>query len=204
MIAVVSFFVALVCLAASARRVHLVTTATSFDVELLVRELRGDAGARRGPAVTQALAESDAPWEGQVARAVRAKDPRVRVAELNEAFTELDFALSRWSRVPRVCASLSSSVGFLLAALLLRQGLSDPTALSGDVLELVTSGLVGQALTVVGFGLAGAIGCAALKAQADRAARAAASFADELVDRIEELGARAVAAGESGASPDAP
>jgi hypothetical protein len=72
------------------------------------------------------------------------------------------------------------------------------------VLELVTSGLVGQALTVVGFGLAGAIGCAALKAQADRAARAAASFADELVDRIEELGARAVAAGESGASPDAP
>lgn len=204
MIAIVSFVVALVCLAASARRVHFVHTATAFDVEVLVRELRGDAGARRGPSVTAALAESDAPWEGQVARAVCAKDARVRVAELNEAFTELDFALSRWSRVPRVCASLSSSVGFLLAALLLRQGLSDPTALSGDVLELVTSGLVGQALTVVGFGLAGALGCAALKAQADRASRDVASFADELVDRIEELGAREVDAREGVASAESP
>ena len=42
MIAIVSFLVALVCLAASARRLHFVHTATAFDVEVLVRELRGD------------------------------------------------------------------------------------------------------------------------------------------------------------------
>ncbi len=187
---IVSALCAIACVAASARRLLIVHHATEHDLEGLVVALRGDAGARRGAVVSRALAGEEG-WEGAVARAIAMETPNVRVAEINEQLTELDFQLSRWSRVPRVCASLSSSAGFLLAAVLLREGLSDPSALSGDVGELVTSGLVGQALTVVGLGLAGAVACAALKARADRAARDGSRAADELVDRLEELAARA-------------
>lgn len=187
-------FVAVVCagacVAASARRLLLVHRATALDLDAIVVELRGDAGARRGAKVAAALANEPS-WEGGIARALALSEPMHRVAELNELLTELDFQLSRWSRVPRVCASLSSSAGFLLAAALLREGLADPTALSGDVGELVTSGLVGQALTVVGFGLAGAVACAALKARADRAAKMGSLAADAFVERLEELAERA-------------
>ncbi len=190
LIAMVSALVALACLYASARRVLFVHEATCHDLQRLVEELRGDAGARREAWLSAALASEDDTWEGAVVRALAEREVRVRVGELNEQLTELDFQLTRWSRVPRVCASLSSSVGFLLAALLLRRGLVDPTALSGDVPTLVTTGLVGQALTVVGFGLAGAVGCAALQARANRAARAGSEAADELVDRLETLAKR--------------
>lgn len=188
-IAIVSALVALACVWASARRLRFVDGATRHDLTRLVEELRGDAGARRGRSISSALATEDS-WEGAVVRALREPDPRIRVAELNEQLTELDFELTRWSRVPRVCASLSSSIGFLLAALLLRQGLVDPTALSGDVSELVTGGLVGQALTVVGFGLAGAVACAALQARGNRASRVTSEAADDFIERLETLDAR--------------
>jgi len=200
-IALFSVLVATICIAASGRRLLFVHEATRYDVGRLVEELRGDAGASRGARVSAGLAQEDC-WEGAVVRALAHEDPRVRVAELNEQLADLDYELSRWSRVPRVCASLSSSIGFLLAALTLRQGLSDPTALSGDVSELVTVGLVGQALTVVGLGLAGAVACAALKARGDRAARAGSEAADDFVERLETLSQRARAAGH--VSPAAP
>ena len=201
LIAMVSAIVALACLYASARRVLFVHEATRHDLQRLVEELRGDAGARREAWLSAALAAEDDTWEGAVVRALAEPEVRVRVGELNEQLTELDFQLTRWSRVPRVCASLSSSVGFLLAALLLRRGLVDPTALSGDVPTLVTTGLVGQALTVVGFGLAGAVGCAALQARANRAARAGSEAADELVDRLDTLAKRR-REGEAGESSE--
>lgn len=192
--AFVAALVALACLVASARRVFFAHTATRYDLQRLVEELRGNAGALRAPRVRERLLDSES-WEGDVVRALAAEDPRVRVAELNEALTELDFRLGRWARVPRVCASLSSSIGFLLAALLLRRGLSDPTALSGEVAELVTSGIVGQAMAVAGFGLAGAVGCAAFQARGQRAAKACSSAADAFIERLETLDARARDAG---------
>jgi len=189
---IVPFFAALfagACVAVSARRLLFVHQATDLDLATIEVALRGNAGARRGASVSRAL-EGRSGWEGEVARAIALEAPNARIAELNEQLTELDFQLSRWSRVPRVCASLSSSAGFLLAAVVLREGLADPTALSGDVGELVTGGLVGQALTVVGLGLAGAVACAALKTHADRAARDGSRAADELIERLEELAAR--------------
>ena len=38
-----------------------------------------------------------------------------RVALVNEQLAELDYLAQRWERVPRVCASISTSFGFLLA-----------------------------------------------------------------------------------------
>jgi hypothetical protein len=189
----VAALVALACLVASARRVFFAHTATRYDLGRLVEELRGNAGALRSSRLRERLLESDS-WEGDVVRALSAQDARIRVAELNEALTELDFRLGRWARVPRVCASLSSSIGFLLAALLLRRGLSDPTALSGDVADLVTSGIVGQAMAVAGFGLAGAVGCAAFQARGQRAAKACSAAADAFLERLETLDARERAA----------
>ncbi len=182
--------VALACFLASARRMWFVLSATSHDLDRVVEELRGDAGARRAGRIARAMRREASSWEAETLAAVAHRDVVRRTAELNEQMTELDHRLARWSRVPRVCASLSSSVGFLLAALLMRRGLADPASLAGDVQELVTTGLVGQALTVVGFGLAGAVGCAALHARGRRAAKDGSLAADAFVARLEVLGDR--------------
>ena len=78
---------------------------------------------------------------------------KARMALVNEQLREVDWSLGKWARVPRVCASISSSAGLLLATFVLRAGLKDPSALSGDIGELVTSGLVGQALGVASLGI---------------------------------------------------
>ncbi len=193
--------VALACVSASARRLWFVLSATTYDLDRVVEELRGNAGARRAGRIRAALARTDS-WERDVVLALAHADPVRRTAELNEQLTELDFRFVRWSRVPRVCASLSSSGGFLLAALLMRQGMADPTALSSSVSDLVTTGLVGQALAVVGFGLAGAVGCAALQARGNRAAKEGAAAADAFVARLEVLAERERAGAPVALDPD--
>lgn len=189
LIPLVAALVALGCFFASARRLRFALSATLHDLDRVVEALRGDAGARRAERIAHAL-RGEPSWEADILAAFEHRDPRRRTAELNEQLTELDYRLARWSRVPRVCASLSSSVGFLLAALLMRRGLADPASLAGDVQELVTTGLVGQALTVVGFGLAGAVGCAALHARGRRAAKDGTLAADAFIARLEALADR--------------
>lgn len=189
LIPVAAAVVALACFGASARRLWFALTATSHDLERVVEALRGDAGALRAGRIAQAM-RREGSWEAEVLTAFDGRDVLRRTAELNEQMTELDHRLARWSRVPRVCASLSSSVGFLLAALLMRRGLADPASLAGEVQDLVTTGLVGQALTVVGFGLAGAVGCAALHARGRRAAKDGSLAADAFVARLEALADR--------------
>ncbi|HRH01014.1 MAG TPA: hypothetical protein PLR99_32445 [Polyangiaceae bacterium] len=189
LIPVAAAVVALACFAASARRLWFALTATAHDLDRVVEALRGDAGARRAGRIVQTM-RGEASWEAEVLAAFESRDAVRRTADLNEQMTELDHRLARWSRVPRVCASLSSSVGFLLAALLMRRGLADPASLAGDVQDLVTTGLVGQALTVVGFGLAGAVGCAALHARGRRAAKDGSLAADAFVARLEALADR--------------
>lgn len=179
--------VALACVVASAQRLRYAMSATAYDLSRLVEALRGDAGARRAGAICAALEADPSSWERDVVVALAEPDERRRAAEVNEQLTELDHRIGRWARVSRVCASVSSSAGFLLAAVALRRGLVDPDALTGDTGALVTTGVVGQALGVVAFGLAGALGCAALQARGRRAAREQSVAADAFVERLETL-----------------
>jgi hypothetical protein len=92
--------------------------------------------------------------------------------------------MQRWARVPRVCASIATSAGFLLATLVMRRGLAEAD-LSGETGDLVVRALVGDALTVAGFGIVGTAFCIAAMAQARRLVQDRAAAADRLVERLE-------------------
>ncbi len=174
---------ALACVAASARRLWLAANATALhpeDALMAVRE--GGIDALR----TAAEKEPHADWERDLLGALATPDEKARVALVNEQLTELDYRIQRWARVPRVCASVAASFAFLLATLVLRQGLAEERELlSADVAELVVKGLVGDALTVAAMGLVGTAFCIAAQSQANRIAAARTKAADQLVEALE-------------------
>ncbi len=188
MITVLAIVVAVLCVAASVRRLLFVLPPDGLDTGEIVVALRGDAGRARFPGVASRVAKLPAgAWEREIFAAASERPAEVRASLLNEQLRERDFDLARWSRVPRVCASIATSSGLLLATTALRAGLQDPDALAADVGQLVTSGAVGQALDVAMVGLAGAVACLALQASANRLAKAELAATDELVGRVEAL-----------------
>jgi hypothetical protein len=205
-IAVVALFVALGCAAASARRVWLAVSATAIDPdEVLALVTRNP---ERGVEVLRRAAAADtaAEWERDLLEALSERDAEKRAALVNEQLTELGRRMERWSAVPRVCARVSSSAAFLLAALVLRQGLSAPDALSPDVSELLVDGLIGQGLTVAALGFVGTAFCVAAHGQTKRLTRTRAEAADKMVERLESLVAAryAVTAGIYRGAPPEP
>jgi hypothetical protein len=131
--------------------------------------------------------EPAADWERDLLDAL-GSPPAQRVALVNEQLTELDYRIQRWARVPRVCASIATSSGFMLATLVLRNGLAaDPGDLPSDAGELIVNGLVGNALTVAAMGIIGTAFCIAAHAEARRIAKARMKGADRLVERLEAL-----------------
>jgi hypothetical protein len=187
MIPFVAVLVALACAAASARRVWYAANATALHPEDIVTALAGAKGTEAITALRELVAkEPEADWERELIEAMAAP-PELRVALVNEQLTELDYRIQRWSRVPRVCASIATSFGFLLATLVLRQGLADAGDLPTDVGELVVRGLVGDALTVGAMGMVGTAFCIGAASEAKRIAKGRTSGADKLVERLEIL-----------------
>lgn len=186
MIAAFALLVALVCSAASARRVWIVVHATALHPEEVLAML---GRAPRGLAVLRAAVakEPSAEWERDLLEALSEPAADKRAALVNEQLTELGRKLDRWSSVPRVCARVSSSAAFLLAALVLREGLATPDSLSPEVSELLFHGLIGQGLTVAGLGFVGTGFCVAAHTQARAIARDRARSADAMVEKLEEL-----------------
>jgi hypothetical protein len=196
--------VAIACAAASARRLWLVANATGLDPEVVLDRLGvsrtpakkkteraepSDEERSRAQAAIDALREAiakepAAEWERDLLSALDTKDPDARAALVNEQLTELDWRIQRWARVPRVCASIATSFGFLLATLVLRRGLAEAD-LTGDVGELIVRGLVGDALTVAVFGIVGTAFCIAAQNSAKRLAKRRLDAADRLVEHLE-------------------
>ncbi len=117
-----------------------------------------------------------ADWERDLLDALQASGA-LRVALVNEQLAELDYRAQRWGRVPRVCASISSSAGFLLAALVMSIGLaSDDVNLEDAVVA---------AINTVTIGMAGAAFCIAAHLRARTIARARLASTDKLVERLE-------------------
>lgn len=185
MIALVSMLVAASCAAASARRVWLVAHATAFHPDVVADALERSHDASALEALSAVIArEPQADWERDLLDAMLAAPP-LRTALVNEQLTELDYRIQRWARVPRVCASIATSFGFMLATLVFRNGLADPTDLATDAGELLFRGLVGDALTVVAMGVVGTAFCVGAQGEAKRLAKARTKGADRLVELLE-------------------
>jgi hypothetical protein len=179
--------VAFACAAASGRRVWFAANATALHPDQISDALASASGAASVEALRALVArEPNADWERDLLQTLAAP-PELRVALVNEQLTELDYRLQRWARVPRVCASISTSVGFMLATLVLRTALADAGDVPIEVGELVIRGLVGDALTVGAMGIVGTAFCIGAQAEARRIARARGKGADRLVERLESL-----------------
>jgi hypothetical protein len=184
---VLAIVIALACVVASAERLKRVTLATPIAPAPIVRALRGDAGRDRAEAVRAALKEEpEGTWERELAEAFDHRND-VRAAEVNELLSELDFRLQSWARVPRVCASIAASSGFLLASLALRNGLAVATDLPAQVQELAIGQAVRAAVDVAALGISGAIFCIALGRRATKAAKVRLQEVDQVVERLEAL-----------------
>lgn len=177
---VVVLVVALSCMALSLRRLLFVFDAPFGDAEAWLKSLR--AAKKRGLTLLDARVPEGS-FEGMVQEAIAAPE-EIRVARLGEALMELEFSLAHWARVPRVCASITSSVGFLGAAVFLRRGLLE--AVDGEAPDF--NGLVLSAIGVAAVGIAGAITCALLHRAAMREAKQRMRTADDLVEWLETYG----------------
>jgi hypothetical protein len=179
MLAVLSALVASACVLASARRLAWAVSPAWLDPQPLFEALRGERAAD-WPRLRAAVAACDqAKWENDLIAALGATDERSRVALVNEQLRELDWRAQRWARVPRVCASVATSAGFLFACISLLRG----SALSVTDLgaSLVT------ALDALAIGIAGTSFCIAVHLRARRLVRERLAATDRLVDRLEAI-----------------
>lgn len=187
MIPLFAVLVALACAAASARRVWFAANATALHPDDILAALRKATGPEAIAALRALVArEPTADWERELLAALEAP-PEVRIALVNEQLTELDYRIQRWARVPRVCASIATSFGFMLATLVLRKGLADTGEMPSELGELVVRGLVADALMVGAMGIVGTAFCIGAQSEAKRIAKARSVGADRLVERVEEL-----------------
>lgn len=195
MIVAFAIFVALACVAASARRLWFAANPTAIHPDDVVASLGRSPDRAALERLRHALADvPEADWERDLLDALAEPREEARAALVNEQLTELDLRMQRWARVPRVCASVATSIGIMLGTLVLRNGLADAPDLSGDLGELFVREVLNDAISVVGFGIVGTTFCIAAHAHARRMTRARLKAADRMVERLEAAAFRGTAA----------
>jgi hypothetical protein len=186
--AALSAAVATLCVLASARRLAWAVAPTPLDPTLLAAALARDPAGSAARLAALQVATADDPglaWERALLAAGGEGRAYVRDALLGELVTELEGRSARWARVPRVCASVSTSAGFFFATITVLQGFSIG-ADSGPVDERAT---LFRALDAFAIGIAGGAFCGAVHVRARRAIRARLAGADALVARLRGAGA---------------
>jgi hypothetical protein len=187
--AVGAALVALACVLASARRLVLAVAPTGLEPRAVLRALQGDGGRSRLSALRQAVAADDRfVWERELFAAFDEPPGPHRDALVNEQLLDVEWRADRWSRIPRVCASIGTSAGLLFGSVALLQGLAIPAG--ADTNTAIHEALM-SALDALAVGIAGAAFCASVHVRARRASRECRSAIDELVERLERLPARA-------------
>jgi hypothetical protein len=166
---------------------RIVSAPTALDPDDVLDALKRGASLKTLRSAVDAAPSAD--WERDLLDALLSPAPDARAALVNEQLTELDLRLKEWERVPRVCASVSTSLGILLGTLVLRRGLAEAPDLTGDLGELFVRSIIGDAVSVVAFGIAGTAFCIAANAHAKRAARARLEAADKMIEKLEALAA---------------
>ncbi len=175
---ILAALVAMGCAAACTRRLYFATHALAFHPAVWLERVRSG----QGDVVTRAIeGDARADWERELVSAVAEPDAEVRTARVNEQLSELDFRLTRWARVPRVCASIASSAGLLFGSLILRFGLTSVSIEEGGSIDAV----VLQAVNVAALGVAGASFAIAAQVRARKASKQFQRDADTLVEALE-------------------
>ena len=176
----VSALVSLGCGIASARRLGWAVAPTTLEPSALLEAVvREPAGSWRDFAAGIALL--DIPWESDLFAAFAEVSEAAREASLSELLLELEWRAHRWSRVPRVCASIATSTGFLCASIGLMDGLAAADADTNAVLFV--------ALDALAVGLAGMSFCVAVHFRSQRALRERLAAINRLVERLRRLAA---------------
>lgn len=189
MLTILTAVLTLASVIASFRRLHFAIAPTPLDHALILKALRGEPGEARAryDAVARAIhAVPQADWEHALLDAI-ARPGDTRAAFVNEQLTEIDYRVQRWSRVPRVCASMCASTGFLFASLSLADSLSDPSVFAAETRGDAMSSAVFSALDCAAIGIAGTSFCIAIYVRARRAAKARLEATDKLVQRLEAI-----------------
>lgn len=143
-----------------------------------------------------------ADWEVDVLGTLTEASLEARAAGLSEELTEFEGLAQRWSRVPRVCASVATSAGFLFASIALIQDLSslDPGSPGGAEFE----GVLFSALDALAVGVAGTSFCASVHVRARRAARDRLDAAQRLVDSLQAIDGGAAPGSASNGGSEGP
>ncbi len=174
--------VALGCVLASSRRLYFASNALALHPAAWLAAIERGEGER---AVRAAKKNPRADWERELIEASGDADENSRAARINELLIDLDFRITRWERVPRVCASVASSAGFLFGSLTLRFGLVASSALADDMRSDAINAVVLQAVNVAALGVAGAAFAIAAQVHARRVAKAFHRDVDALVATLE-------------------
>jgi hypothetical protein len=177
-----ALLIAIACATASAARLRFALAPTVLDVPTLVLALANRTDDKVALLRAAAAHDPGADWELGLLDAMGAP-PWARVALVNEQLRELDHRVGKWSRVPRVCASICTSAGLLLATIALRIGLTASTE-TADGRTLIHAALI-DAIDVAAIGIAGAAFCITLQMRSRRAAASRAEAVDRLVERLE-------------------
>lgn len=186
MIVAVAILLALLCIAATTWRLWLVTHPTAFEPDDVVAWWeREGASLDRFAALIAEIPEAD--WERDLVAALREPKADARVAYVNEQLSELDYRMQRWLRVPRVCASIGSSIGIMLGTLVLRRGLAEAPDLTGDLGQLFVRDIVGDAVSVASFGIVATAFCIGAHSYAARLSRQRLAAADRMLERLESV-----------------
>jgi hypothetical protein len=174
-----SALVVAACVLASLRRLAVAVAPTSLDARELCRALTGHQALRRLGAAVGAAPKTD--WERGLFAAFAEHDEQVREALVNELLTEVNARATAWSRVPRVCASLATSSGFLFALISLLR------SWGGEASALAASPALVSSVDAFSLGVMGAAFCVVAHLRAVRAERASLVGVDRLVERMQVL-----------------
>jgi hypothetical protein len=137
----------------------------------------------RTPASLDAALTAAGGWEEELAAAAREHDGRRRDALVSEQLTDFQARVDRWVGVPRVCARLSTSMGFLCACVALLEGLALPAEDSEGFSQGLHAALM-SALGSLTLGIAGTAFCAAVHFRARKTRLERTAAVDRLVERL--------------------
>jgi hypothetical protein len=188
MLALLSALVALACVAASARRLIWTLAPTGVDPRMLLEAMLAEPAPWRGLRARLASGPADVAWELDLFAAWDEADAAARDAVADEQLLELRWRLRRWERVPRVCASIATSAGFLFATIVLLQGLAEPTAGAAIAREALFA-----ALAQLAIGIAGTSFCAAVHLRVRRVVSGRHALYDRVIDVFRSAEAEAIA-----------
>jgi len=175
--------VALACVLASGRRLAWAVAPIALEPRMLLEALSGDRADALFRALTATVAsDGGMAWERDLLGAFDESDERQRDALVNEQLLELEGRLARFSRVPRVCASIATSAGLLFGSLALLQGLGNAEADASENQVALSS-----ALGAVAVGIAATAFCVAVHVRTGRLAAQRRAAIDDLVARLQRL-----------------